>query len=153
MGTHQKVQLASSFWIMLVVSLLSFRELSHASLGITHLASVFVAVYYRQELRKKFGLDFGSPETITQDVLIWCCCFVCAAAQEARQIERVRIPSERCNDVGVSRPIVGEAIQIVERRNPELVPSAPLVSSHIESNGSDSPRSTTNLLSQDWSER
>merc|ERR1711933_404694 len=89
--TNDKVCLAGSFWIMLCVSLLSIHELSHLTVGVSHIVFVAIAVYYRQQLREKFGLRSGSADTLAQDCFVWWCCCCCAAAQEARQVERVAL--------------------------------------------------------------
>eukprot|EP00448_Togula_jolla_P009822 CAMPEP_0170601818 /NCGR_PEP_ID=MMETSP0224-20130122/18060_1 /TAXON_ID=285029 /ORGANISM="Togula jolla, Strain CCCM 725" /LENGTH=271 /DNA_ID=CAMNT_0010926615 /DNA_START=84 /DNA_END=899 /DNA_ORIENTATION=- len=42
--------------------------------------------YFRQALRKKFGLE-TSKEIILKDFGLWCCCAPCAITQETRHIE------------------------------------------------------------------
>jgi len=44
-------------------------------------------VYYRQQIRKKFGIQSGDVFTITQDCLAYTLCSCCAIMQEARQLE------------------------------------------------------------------
>jgi len=89
--TSDKVQLASSFWALLTISLLATHELNHLTLGLGHLVFVAIAVYYRQQLRDKFSLVSGTRGTVFQDCLVWLCFPWCAAAQEARQVERVKL--------------------------------------------------------------
>jgi len=80
-----------SFWVALAVSALNSYELNALTHGICYLFWVVVAVYARQRLREKYGLQHGSLITMGQDICVWCCCRCCAVAQEARQVEHVRV--------------------------------------------------------------
>mmetsp|Transcript_93317 Transcript_93317/g.200260 ORF Transcript_93317/g.200260 Transcript_93317/m.200260 type:complete len:306 (+) Transcript_93317:99-1016(+) len=45
-----------------------------------------IFTYYRQELRKKFSMK-NEGEDQFKDFCMWCCCGVCAIAQEARHVK------------------------------------------------------------------
>lgn len=55
--------------------------------GLTGIFLLGVVVYYRQQLRKRYGFDEGSCSTVCLDVLAWWCCSCCSAVQEARQVK------------------------------------------------------------------
>lgn len=136
---------------MLTVSILGMHELSHLTFTISHILFVGIAVYYRQQLREKFGLSSGTWDTILQDCIVWCCCPCCAAAQEARQVERVSLTSNReiprigQAATGLTLPAVtGTVVQTQQRGADNQLRAANSFSSYTE--GSDSPRSNMGLL-------
>lgn len=85
-----KVRILGSFWMALWISLLHFHEFNTLTFGAAHLVFVCIAVYCRQKIREKFGLEARSPATYAQDCLVWFLFPCCAAAQEARQVEHVK---------------------------------------------------------------
>mmetsp|Transcript_1088 Transcript_1088/g.2440 ORF Transcript_1088/g.2440 Transcript_1088/m.2440 type:complete len:286 (+) Transcript_1088:81-938(+) len=50
------------------------------------IVAIFVAVYFRQQMRQKFELEHGECTWLT-DFFTYCCCMCCAVVQEARQLE------------------------------------------------------------------
>lgn len=56
-----------------------------AQLSSTLVIAMFV--YYRQLMRRMFGLPSGDCGTIAEDCLVYTCCSCCAVVQEARQME------------------------------------------------------------------
>jgi len=90
-----KISVVSSFWVALMLSALNSYELNALTHGVSFMVWVVIAVYARQKLRDKYGLESGSMITLAQDIFVWCCCCRCAAAQEARQIAHVRTPDVR----------------------------------------------------------
>lgn len=78
-----------NFWVALsALSVLWF--LSEATLGILGFLCLGMLIYFRQKLRREFGIVNcfdGAPLTLVQDCLVWFCCGCCAAVQEARQVE------------------------------------------------------------------
>lgn len=90
--SKQPAPLVRTFWTALVV-VTCLLGLSQLTLGFTFLIFLCVAVYFRQGLRKKYGLDSGKT-TIATDCLTWIFCPFCSMAQEARQVEFV-LPQKR----------------------------------------------------------
>lgn len=43
--------------------------------------------YFRQQLRKKFDMEHSTFNAVTSDLVLYCYCWTCAIAQEARHIE------------------------------------------------------------------
>jgi len=80
--------LIASFWfaLILVTTLFGLEQLT---LGLSYLVFVLLAIYYRQQLRKQFGLPRGAGSWCT-DLVTWCFCPCCAIAQEARQVDFVK---------------------------------------------------------------
>merc|ERR1711918_320954 len=83
--------------------------------------------------------------------IVWCCCPCCAAAQEARQVERVSLTSNReiprigQATTGLTLPAVtGTVVQTQQRGADNQLRGANSFSSYTE--GSDSPRSGMGLL-------
>lgn len=76
-----------SFWVALVIIslLVAMYELTA---GVSALVFLCMAVYCRQQIRKKYGLEQGGS-TIVLDCLSWICCPCCTIAQEARQVDFV----------------------------------------------------------------
>jgi len=101
--SHEKVRLIGGFWVAFAMATLACQELADFTFGISHIVFVIFAVTHRQKLRKKFGLSAGTPETYFQDILVWCCCVFCAAAQEARQVQRVSLPGTNAMDELLTR--------------------------------------------------
>merc|ERR1712039_165260 len=133
---------------MLCVSLLSIHELSHLTVGVSHIVFVAIAVYYRQQLREKFGLRSGSADTLAQDCFVWWCCCCCAAAQEARQVERVALPGTATLARG-PQPREGPVPALDGRGPPSQGNAAQLQTANsfsTYSEGLDSPRSNIGLL-------
>lgn len=98
--SNSQMKLFSSFWFALVVSTLNSYQLAIMTRGISYLLWVPVAVYCRQRLREKFGLQHSSLMTLAQDILVWSCCCSCSVAQESRQLEHVRTLLESQDDEG-----------------------------------------------------
>lgn len=77
------------FWAaLLLICVLS--QLCAFTLYLSLPVFVGVLMYYRQKLRKEYGIVNcfdGAPGTLVQDCLVWFCCGCCAAVQEARQVE------------------------------------------------------------------
>lgn len=88
--SNPKIGFISSFWVALTLATLNSYELDALTHGISFLVWVAIAVYTRQRLRGKYGLESGTLITMGQDIFVWCYCFRCAVAQEARQVEHVR---------------------------------------------------------------
>mmetsp|Transcript_22936 Transcript_22936/g.55538 ORF Transcript_22936/g.55538 Transcript_22936/m.55538 type:complete len:261 (+) Transcript_22936:124-906(+) len=65
---------------------IGFSVLSFLSTLIAVLALAGVATYYRQEMRKKLGMENGELTYVT-DFCSYACCMCCAVAQDARQVE------------------------------------------------------------------
>mmetsp|Transcript_49952 Transcript_49952/g.109125 ORF Transcript_49952/g.109125 Transcript_49952/m.109125 type:complete len:262 (+) Transcript_49952:136-921(+) len=65
---------------------IGFTVLSFFGFLLAVLALAGVATYYRQEMRKKLGMDNGELTYIT-DCLSYAFCTCCAVAQDARQVE------------------------------------------------------------------
>lgn len=80
--------LIKSFWVALIF-VASLIGLSNLTFGLTSVLFLCAAIYYRQQLRRQYGMDFGGA-TCFQDCLVWWCCPCCAMAQEARQVEFVQ---------------------------------------------------------------
>jgi len=95
-----KIGIFGSFWVALMVSVLNSYELNALTHGVCYLFWILVAVYGRQRLREKYGLQHGSVITLVQDIIVWCCCCRCATAQEGRQVEHVRILDTRSTPFG-----------------------------------------------------
>ncbi|CAK0822020.1 unnamed protein product [Prorocentrum cordatum] len=107
--TNEKVAVVGSFYVALGFALLGLDAWNQVDplmlypFGLAHTAFVAGAVYCRQKLRRKFGLSIGPLSRKKQhDALVWACCpnFL-VAAQEARQVEHVRLPSEEEQARGV----------------------------------------------------
>jgi Cys-rich protein (TIGR01571 family) len=103
--SNPKVGIYGSFWVALSLSALNSYELNALTHGVSFMFWVVIAVYARQGLRKRYGLESGSMMSLAQDIFAWCCCCRCAAAQEARQVEHVRI-------LDIRNPRFGEATQL-----------------------------------------
>mmetsp|Transcript_37756 Transcript_37756/g.69919 ORF Transcript_37756/g.69919 Transcript_37756/m.69919 type:complete len:326 (+) Transcript_37756:134-1111(+) len=78
-----------NFWValLLVSSLFYFSE---AFLCVPWLIFLGLSIYYRQKLRREYGIVNcfeGAPMTLVQDCLVWFFCACPAAVQEARQVE------------------------------------------------------------------
>jgi len=76
-----------SFWgaLIIITCLLGLGQLSF---GLTSLVFLCLATHFRQQLRKKYGLESGGTTCCT-DCLSWFFCPFCSMAQEARQVEFV----------------------------------------------------------------
>lgn len=88
----EPLPLIASFWtaLVLVTTLLGLNQLT---LGVSHVIFLIMAIYYRQQLRKQYGLTTGAKAGCT-DFLAWFFCPWCAIAQEARQVEFVKKPND-----------------------------------------------------------
>lgn len=76
-----------TFWFALLfptVAIVASILVPGAALG--SLLFLGVAVYFRQRIRKAYGLNTGVGPC-AMDVLTWCFCTPCAAVQEARQVK------------------------------------------------------------------
>jgi len=84
--------LVKSFWtaLVLIACLIGLSQLTYGFTGVIFLCAV---VYFRQGLRKKYGLESGGS-TVAVDCLSWIFCPFCSMAQEARQVEFV-LPVKR----------------------------------------------------------
>jgi len=109
--SNPRIGLLGSFWVALMLASLNSYELNILTHGVCSLVWAVVAVYARQRLRGKYGLESGSLITLGQDIFVWCCCSRCAVAQEARQFEHVRI-------LDVSNTPHGEATQLQVNQEP-----------------------------------
>jgi len=91
--SRDNIQYAAFWAALLFWTICSIVEIN-TSLTSIGLVSLVVAVYYRQKIRRSFGLEAGTCGTITLDCLSWMFCAPCAAAQEARQVEYIQpVPS------------------------------------------------------------
>jgi Cys-rich protein (TIGR01571 family) len=88
--SQDKNHLKISFWTLLLINLVCC-VFNTATLGATGVIFLIPAIYYRQQLRKLFGLKFGTFDTCCCDLLVWCFCSPCAAIQEAREVEYLPI--------------------------------------------------------------
>jgi len=84
--------LISSFWAALILICCLFG-LGQLTFGFTHLVFFGLAIYFRQQLRKRYGLEAGGA-TWCYDCIAWLFCPCCAMAQEARQVEFVKKPND-----------------------------------------------------------
>lgn len=82
-----------NFWVALLI-MAGLTALDFLGYGLPGLLALLVAVFYRQKLRTKYGLE-GGAMSLVWDILAWCCCAPCAAAQEAKQVEFVECNGER----------------------------------------------------------
>lgn len=81
-----------SFWGALVlIAILS--GLSPFTAGLTGTIFLCLCVFFRQKMRKAYGLTAGGSTWCT-DCCVWSCCGFCAMAQEARQVEFVAKPGQ-----------------------------------------------------------
>lgn len=84
--------LVKSFWsALIIVSCLA--GLSQLTFGFTSLLLVCVCIHFRQQMRKKYGLESGGS-TWAYDCMSWFFCPFCSMAQEARQVEFV-LPAKK----------------------------------------------------------
>jgi len=90
--SKEPASLVKSFWAALVM-ITCLLGLQHLTFGFTGFLFLCVAVYFRQGLRKKYGLEAGGS-TYLKDFVSWLCCPFCSMAQEARQVEFV-LPIKR----------------------------------------------------------
>jgi len=74
------------FWAG-VALFLCMEFFSYVTLGITAIVTVGICVYYRQKFRAIFAMESGTWNTYCLDILAYCCCPLCAIAQEARHME------------------------------------------------------------------
>jgi len=79
--------LMKSFWQALII-ITCLLGLGHLTFGFTSLVFICIATHFRQQMRKKYGLETGGS-TVFTDCLSWFCCPFCSMAQEARQVEFV----------------------------------------------------------------
>jgi len=75
-----------NFWVG-VVMLVVLEMLNPFTQGLSMLVLLFIAVMYRQKLRKEFGLESGDFKTCLLDCCCYCWCACCMAVQEGRQLE------------------------------------------------------------------
>jgi len=90
--SKEPTPLVKSFWAALVM-ITCLLGLQHLTFQFTSLLFVCMATYFRQALRKKYGLESGGS-TVFMDCFSWLCCPFCTMAQEARQVEFV-LPVKR----------------------------------------------------------
>lgn len=110
--SQDKVQLIG-FWPALLIPLIC-HLLDIVTAGLSGVIFLCVAVYFRQQLRKVFGVQHGTLKTVGLDCLLWWCCCPCAAIQEARQVQYAR----------VEEPLTAASSE--RRRDEKLFPSASL---------------------------
>lgn len=77
------------FWTAMAL-VLGLHLLSGPTAGLAALVSLGGAIFFRQRLRDQFGHDPKTAKTIILDILTWCCCPLCAIAQEAREVEHCK---------------------------------------------------------------
>mmetsp|Transcript_64865 Transcript_64865/g.101095 ORF Transcript_64865/g.101095 Transcript_64865/m.101095 type:complete len:212 (-) Transcript_64865:40-675(-) len=65
--------------------------------GLSCFAICIIGTLFRQNLRRKFKIEYATPKTYCLDFLTWCCCHPCAICQEARE-EHLRFPSSGKTD-------------------------------------------------------
>mmetsp|Transcript_56574 Transcript_56574/g.112506 ORF Transcript_56574/g.112506 Transcript_56574/m.112506 type:complete len:339 (+) Transcript_56574:32-1048(+) len=112
-----KIGIFSSFWLALTLSALNSYELNALTHGVSSMVWIVIAVYARQSLREKYGLESRSMITLAQDIFVWCCWCRCAVAQEARQVERVRLLDTNNNQFGEASQLQVEEELPSSRRN------------------------------------
>lgn len=78
-----------SFWPAFLI-FTCLEGFSGILFGTLLILRVGMEIYFRQQLRQRYGLPQGDAGTCVMDCLAWtfCCCF--AGAQEAKQVEFVR---------------------------------------------------------------
>jgi len=92
--SNDRMQLIPNFWIALCVACLEIVEFYWLTFGLSRILFVGVAVYYRQQLRRAYGLRSSTCPTCCLDCCVWLFFPPCAAVQEARQVRFVnRSPS------------------------------------------------------------
>jgi len=79
--------LMKSFWTALII-ITCLLALEQLTFGLNLLVLCCMAIYFRQQMRKKYGLESGGS-TVCMDCLAWFFCPFCSMAQEARQVEFV----------------------------------------------------------------
>lgn len=84
----EPLPLMKNFWVALIL-IACLIGLSQLSLGFTSLVFLGLAVYFRQQMRQKYGMT-NNGQICFLDCLTWWCCPCCAIAQEARQVEYVK---------------------------------------------------------------
>jgi len=80
-----------TFFIALLLVVVPLA-LSPLTVGTAELVFLGICVYHRQKLRDVYGLESHTCKSCCFDCLVWWCCSCCAAAQEARQVEYVKVP-------------------------------------------------------------
>lgn len=81
--------LKGSFWTAFFLMLILY-VIGPLTFGISLIAALCIAIYFRQRMRRIFNLSPGEPLTVFYDTLLWCCCPFCALMQEARQVEKAQ---------------------------------------------------------------
>jgi len=95
--SHERVKLGIGFWaaVVLINVCDAVGEDFPCTLWFVFAAAgLAIAVFYRQRLRARFGIQHGTCMSVGKDTLAWLCCCYCAAAQEARQVEHVRLGTD-----------------------------------------------------------
>lgn len=75
-----------SFWLALAF-VLGIEFLFTITGGLGWILAVAVGVYFRQRIRRMYGLPNCTGKVLAWDCLFWCCCPWCSIAQEARQVQ------------------------------------------------------------------
>lgn len=91
--TKEPFPMIGNFWSALII-ITCLAGFSQLTFGITGLLMTGLCIYYRQQLRKQYGLEAGGLKTCCLDSLVWIFCPFCAMAQEARQVEFVKKPND-----------------------------------------------------------
>eukprot|EP00403_Amphidinium_massartii_P016089 CAMPEP_0178428014 /NCGR_PEP_ID=MMETSP0689_2-20121128/30050_1 /TAXON_ID=160604 /ORGANISM="Amphidinium massartii, Strain CS-259" /LENGTH=349 /DNA_ID=CAMNT_0020049755 /DNA_START=45 /DNA_END=1094 /DNA_ORIENTATION=+ len=81
-----------TFWTA-IVTLIILEILAPLTGGLSMLIMFVIFVYMRQRIRGVFGHARGNCYTLSVDCLAWCCCPCCSTVQEAREVEKVMLPS------------------------------------------------------------
>jgi Cys-rich protein (TIGR01571 family) len=93
------------FWKALCVTLAMQFFMYHTG-GLGFILFVMLAVFFRQKLRKTYGLPNCTGSVLAWDCLFWCCFPCCTIAQETRQVQFVtgqpdKIPSPLQSNVAM----------------------------------------------------
>mmetsp|Transcript_48838 Transcript_48838/g.141452 ORF Transcript_48838/g.141452 Transcript_48838/m.141452 type:complete len:228 (+) Transcript_48838:44-727(+) len=90
--SQNKLKLGVGFWSMLLFHAIC-TCMDEITLGLSMIAFLSFAIYFRQRLRAAFGLKHATCGTYCQDCLVWTFCCPCAAVQEAREVEFLPLPA------------------------------------------------------------
>lgn len=61
---------------------------------VSFVGAIVALTFFRQRLRVKYKLHNGDATSVITDCLVWLCCPLCAAVQEAREVEDARRVNE-----------------------------------------------------------
>mmetsp|Transcript_70378 Transcript_70378/g.132833 ORF Transcript_70378/g.132833 Transcript_70378/m.132833 type:complete len:425 (-) Transcript_70378:90-1364(-) len=82
--TVDRAKLGMSFWPAFMVTFI-LMTLDMYIYGIASLVIVFLGVRFRQAMRYKYNLPYGTRKSYLEDFALWCCCTPCAIVQEASE--------------------------------------------------------------------